>query len=60
MSNFAFGEGFLLNHQRFGNPEQKKQWLTELTSMNKLASYCLTEPNSGSDSASMVIYKKII
>ncbi len=38
----------------FGSEDQKKAWLPELTSMNWLASYCLTEPNSGSDAAALV------
>jgi len=45
--------------KRFGNPYQKKEWLAQITSMEKLASYCLTEPNSGSDSISMVNISKI-
>jgi alkylation response protein AidB-like acyl-CoA dehydrogenase len=39
--------------QRFGNEDQKKQWLPKLTSMEWLSSYCLTEPGSGSDAASL-------
>ncbi|UYV75497.1 ACAD8 [Cordylochernes scorpioides] len=38
---------------QFGTPEQKKKWIPSLTSMEKLASYCLTEPGSGSDAASL-------
>jgi len=38
---------------RFGTEEQRQQWLPDLCSMNKLASYCLTEPGSGSDAASL-------
>ena len=38
---------------QFGNDEQKKNWLPELISMDRFASYCLTEPDSGSDSQSM-------
>lgn len=37
----------------FANEDQKKQWLPSLYSMDRFASYCLTEPDSGSDSASM-------
>lgn len=38
---------------RFGSAEQRQEWLPELTSMNLIASYCLTEPGSGSDAAAM-------
>ena len=38
---------------RFGNDEQRKTWLPKLTSMELIASYCLTEPGSGSDAAAM-------
>ncbi|UYV60731.1 ACAD8 [Cordylochernes scorpioides] len=38
---------------QFGNPEQRKKWIPSLASMEKLASYCLTEPGSGSDAASL-------
>ncbi|KAG0592142.1 hypothetical protein KC19_1G228700 [Ceratodon purpureus] len=39
--------------ERFGTDEQRQALLPELTSMELLASYCLTEPNSGSDAASL-------
>ena len=38
---------------RFGSPEQRARWLPALTRMDKLASYCLTEPGSGSDAAAL-------
>tara|TARA_B100000678_G_C18222344_1_gene507468 strand:+ start:431 stop:1570 length:1140 start_codon:yes stop_codon:yes gene_type:complete len=38
---------------RFGSDEQRQTWLPELTSMKKLASYCLTEPSSGSDASGL-------
>lgn len=38
---------------RFGSEEQRKAWLPKLTSMELIASYCLTEPGSGSDAAAM-------
>jgi len=38
---------------RFGTAEQRAQLLPQLTSMQSLASYCLTEPGSGSDAASL-------
>jgi len=38
---------------RLGTDEQKAKWLPGLISMQLLASYCLTEPGSGSDAASL-------
>ncbi len=38
---------------RFGSDEQRSKWLPELTTMSKIASYCLTEPGAGSDAASL-------
>lgn len=38
---------------RFGSEEQRQQWLPKLCSMELLASYCLTEPGSGSDAAAL-------
>ena len=38
---------------RFGVDAQRKTWLPKLTSMELIASYCLTEPGSGSDAAAM-------
>jgi alkylation response protein AidB-like acyl-CoA dehydrogenase len=37
----------------FGNPEQRRKFLPKLCSMEQFASYCLTEPGSGSDAASI-------
>ena len=37
----------------YGSEEQRQKWLPQLTSMEKIASYCLTEPGSGSDAAAM-------
>lgn len=37
----------------FGNENQRKQWIPGLATMEKFASYCLTEPGSGSDAASL-------
>lgn len=34
-----------------GSDEQKKKWLTPFTEEFKIASFCLTEPNNGSDAA---------
>jgi len=38
---------------RFGTEELRKKWLPKMTNMDLLASYCLTEPASGSDAASL-------
>merc|ERR1719181_1398198 len=37
----------------FGSDELKARFLPQLCSMEHLASYCLTEPGSGSDAASL-------
>lgn len=37
----------------YANEELKSRYLPDLIPMNKMASYCLTEPNSGSDAASL-------
>ena len=37
----------------FGNDEQKARWLPDLCTLERFTSYCLTEPNSGSDAASL-------
>jgi len=37
----------------FGTTEQRAQWLPKLTSMQTIASYCLTEPGSGSDAGAL-------
>ncbi|XP_003968543.2 isobutyryl-CoA dehydrogenase, mitochondrial [Takifugu rubripes] len=38
----------------FGNAEQRERFCPDLCSMEKFASYCLTEPGSGSDAASLL------
>jgi alkylation response protein AidB-like acyl-CoA dehydrogenase len=38
---------------RFGGDEQRRRFLPSLVTMDKIASYCLTEPGSGSDAASL-------
>src|SRR3546814_2899153 len=38
---------------RFGGAEIKARFLPDLVSMKKIASYCLTEPGSGSDAAAL-------
>ena len=37
----------------YGNEEQRAVWIPKLASMEALASYCLTEPNAGSDASSL-------
>ncbi len=37
----------------YGSSEQRQAWLPDLTSMATIASYCLTEPGSGSDAAAL-------
>ena len=38
---------------RFATDEMRKEWLPQLTTMELLSSYCLTEPGSGSDAAGL-------
>ena len=38
---------------RFGSDDLRKRYLPRLTTMELIASYCLTEPGSGSDAAAM-------
>jgi len=38
---------------RFGSDELRRKYLPRLTSMEMIASYCLTEPGSGSDAAAL-------
>jgi alkylation response protein AidB-like acyl-CoA dehydrogenase len=38
---------------RYGKQEQRARFLPDLFSMQRLSSYCLTEPGSGSDAASL-------
>lgn len=38
---------------KFASPEAKARWLPDLCSMEKVFSYCLTEPGSGSDAAAL-------
>jgi alkylation response protein AidB-like acyl-CoA dehydrogenase len=37
----------------YGTEEQRQTWLPRLCAMDKIASYCLTEPGSGSDAAAL-------
>ncbi|KLI63000.1 acyl-CoA dehydrogenase family protein [Aurantiacibacter marinus] len=43
----------------FGGDEVKAKYLDDLISMEKLASYCLTEPGSGSDAAALKTHAKL-
>jgi alkylation response protein AidB-like acyl-CoA dehydrogenase len=38
---------------RYGSDEQRRRFLPSLTTMDRIASYCLTEPGSGSDAAAL-------
>ncbi len=38
---------------QFGSDAQRETWVKRLTSMELIASYCLTEPGSGSDAAAL-------
>ncbi len=38
---------------RFGNAQQRERFLPSLVSMEKIASYCLTEPGAGSDAGNL-------
>src|SRR6201985_352832 len=37
----------------FGSDSQRRKWLPKLCTMELIASYCLTEPGSGSDAAAL-------
>src|SRR5947199_146162 len=37
----------------FGTAEQRKVWVPRLASMDVIASYCLTEPDAGSDAGAL-------
>ena len=39
--------------KRFGTPEQQRTWFPRLASGELIGAYCLTEPNAGSDAASL-------
>lgn len=42
----------------YGNDEVKKRWLPRLTTFDLFSSYCLTEPDSGSDAQAMKTFAK--
>ncbi|MDJ0378280.1 acyl-CoA dehydrogenase family protein [Cryobacterium sp. PH31-L1] len=37
----------------FGNTDQRKKWVPDLAAMTSLGSYCLTEPDAGSDAGAL-------
>jgi alkylation response protein AidB-like acyl-CoA dehydrogenase len=41
----------LIDH--YANEAQRQQWLPSLITLDRFSSYCLTEPNAGSDAASL-------
>ena len=43
---------------RWGGEAQRAQWLPSLLTMEKIASYCLTEPGSGSDAVALATRAK--
>ncbi len=45
---------------RFGTDEQKRRWLPELASGQRIGAYCLTEPNAGSDAAALSTSAKLV
>ena len=45
---------------RYGNPEQKKKWLTPLALGAMLGAFCLTEPHVGSDASNLATTAKKI
>lgn len=38
---------------QFGTDEQRRRWIPPLATMEQLGSYCLTEPDAGSDAAAL-------
>lgn len=38
---------------QYGSDELRSKWLPEMCAMTKISSYCLTEPNCGSDAAAL-------
>ncbi|HEY8914659.1 acyl-CoA dehydrogenase family protein [Lacisediminihabitans sp.] len=38
---------------QFGTDEQRRRWIPALATMEQLGSYCLTEPDAGSDAAAL-------
>ena len=48
---------WMIDH--FGSDAQRNKWLPKLCTMETLASYCLTEPGSGSDAAALSTRAKL-
>lgn len=44
---------------KFGTDEQKKKWLPEMATGKKIGCFCLTEPDAGSDAASITSTAKL-
>ena len=44
----------------FGSEEQRKRYLPALVTMQRFASYCLTEPNAGSDAANLSTSARLV
>jgi isobutyryl-CoA dehydrogenase len=44
----------------YGTEEQKQKWLPKMSTLEMFSSYCLTEPNSGSDAFSMKTSAKLV
>ena len=42
----------------YGDDRQRSHWIPRLASMEAMGSYCLTEPGSGSDAASLATNAK--
>ena len=42
----------------YGTIEQPEKWLPRMCTFDLFSSYCLTEPNSGSDAQSMMTFAK--
>jgi len=43
---------------KFGTEEQRQHWVPLMASMERLGSYCLTEPGAGSDAASLATHAR--
>ena len=43
----------------FGNKPQRERWVPDLCKFHLMASYCLSEPNSGSDAASLETHGRL-
>ena len=43
---------------KYGSPELQEKWIPRMTTFDVFSSYCLTEPNSGSDAQAMASFAK--